>query len=74
MHNLLYRRLLALALTAGLAACSDDSDNNGNGNGNGGEVEPPLVSIETPNADRCEILDANNCMFPWPSSAFTVAD
>ena len=71
MHNPLYRGLLTLTFIAALAACSDDSDNTGNG---GGEVQPPLVSIETPNPDRCEILDPNNCMFPWPSNAFTVAD
>ncbi|KAA1192751.1 hypothetical protein F0M18_08845 [Pseudohalioglobus sediminis] len=52
-------------LVAALSACSDSSDR---------PSSPPLISIETPNAERCEILDAVNCMFPWPSSAFTVAD
>ena len=55
---------VVFALTLG--ACSGDNDNNKNKN------KP--ISIATPNAERCEILDANNCMFPWPSSAFTVAD
>ncbi len=59
--------LLPLTLACALAACSDGSDN-------GGIVTPPPISIATPNADRCEILDSNNCMLPWPSSAFTVAD
>jgi len=59
--------LLPLVLAGVLAACSDGSDNSR-------VVAPPPISIETPNADRCEILDAANCMFPWPSSAFTVAD
>ncbi len=59
------RRILAvLALSLLLPACSDDSDDRG----------PDPISIETPNADRCEILDLLNCMFPFPSSAFTVAD
>ena len=56
---------LPLAIALALGACSDSNNNN--------KKEPP-VSIETPNADRCEILDSGNCMFPWPSSAFTVAD
>lgn len=57
--------LLPLALAV-LASCSDGSGNI--------DLIPSPLSIETPNADRCEILDSNNCMFPWPSSAFTVAD
>lgn len=56
---------LPLAIALALGACSDNNNNN--------KKERP-VSIETPNADRCEILDSSNCMFPWPSSAFTVAD
>jgi hypothetical protein len=52
-----------------VGACSDNDNNN-----KGKETAPEPVSIETPNADRCEILDSANCMFPWPSSAFTVAD
>ncbi len=59
------RSLIALpALAVILAACSDGSDNRG----------PDPIDLATPNADRCEILDAVNCMFPWPSAAFTVAD
>jgi hypothetical protein len=53
-----------LALTLG--ACSDGDSNN--------NKQPDPISIDTPNADRCEILDSTNCMFPWPSSTFTVAD
>ncbi|MAT91196.1 MAG: hypothetical protein CME59_18625 [Halioglobus sp.] len=56
-----------------LAACSDNSDNNREPDP-GPDPGPPPVSIETPNADRCEILDALNCLFPFPSSALTVAD
>lgn len=61
----------ALALVTLLAACSDSSD--------APPVAPeppppPPISIATPNADRCEMLDADNCMFPWPSDVFTVAD
>tara|TARA_R110002110_G_scaffold330339_1_gene541594 strand:- start:10081 stop:12249 length:2169 start_codon:yes stop_codon:yes gene_type:complete len=58
------RTVLALALAAAVTACSDSSDNSA----------PKPISIATPNADRCEILDSTNCMFPWPSSAFTVTD
>lgn len=62
---------LFIALLFTLAACSDTIDSQQAG---GEPIEPPPNSIETPNADRCEILDAENCMFPWPSSVFTVAD
>jgi hypothetical protein len=58
--------LLPLVLACVLAACS-------NGNNSNNSATPP-VSIATTDADRCEILDALNCMFPWPSSVFTVAD
>ena len=51
-----------------LAACSDNNNNN-----NKNDPDPEPISIETPNADRCEILDSSNCMFPWPSNVFTVA-
>ncbi|MEZ5573924.1 MAG: hypothetical protein R3E64_18200 [Halioglobus sp.] len=61
------RTLLPMALALAIAACSDGNDNNN-------DTAPAPVSIDTPNADRCEILDAVNCMFPWPSSVFTVAD
>jgi hypothetical protein len=62
----IFRTFLPLAFTAALYACSNGSDNEGS--------TPAPISIETPNADRCEILDPRDCMTPWPSSAFTVAD
>lgn len=64
-----WKTLVAISMACLAAGCSDSSDRN-----NGGEVSPPPVSIETPNSDRCEILDSDNCLFPWPSSVFTVAD
>ena len=68
MHTHIQRLALPLVLTLALAACSDNNNNDNK------ETVPEPVSIDTPNADRCEILDSTNCMFPWPSSAFTVAD
>ncbi len=62
------RSVLSLSLLAGLTACSDGTDTSP------APPEPPPISIDTPNADRCEMLDADNCMFPWPSDVFTVAD
>ncbi len=62
------RSVLSLSLLAGLTACSDGTDTNP------APPEPPPISIATPNADRCEMLDTDNCMFPWPSDVFTVAD
>lgn len=55
---------LALALLLTITACSDGNDNN----------RPDPISIATPNADRCEILNADNCLLPWPSAVFTVSD
>jgi len=57
------RLLWSCSLALALGACADGNSNN-----------RKTVSIDTPNADRCEILDPANCMFPWPSSAFTVED
>lgn len=65
MRNPSTRLLSALLVSSVLIGCSDSNDNN---------RDPDPISIETPNAERCEILDLLNCMFPWPSSAFTVAD
>ncbi len=62
------RMTSTLFVALALVACSDNDNNNKK------ETAPEPVSIATPNADRCEILDSANCMFPWPSSAFTVAD
>jgi hypothetical protein len=62
------RSVLSLSLLAGLTACSDGTDTSP------APPEPPPISIATPNADRCEMLDTDNCMFPWPSDVFTVAD
>ncbi|MBP6700993.1 MAG: hypothetical protein KA135_07075, partial [Halioglobus sp.] len=57
------RLLLSCIFALTLGACADGGSNN-----------RKTVSIDTANADRCEILDQANCMFPWPSSAFTVED
>ena len=57
------RLLLSCIFALALGACADGGSNN-----------RKTVSIDTANADRCEILDQANCMFPWPSSAFTVED
>ncbi len=69
-----YRALLPAALVSILAACSDGSDSRPGGGGPTEPPEPPPISIETPNADRCEILDADHCMYPFPSNWFTVED
>lgn len=56
--------LAPLASVIALAACSNGSNNLGF----------PPINIDTPNAQRCEILDAQNCLYPFPSSVFTVED
>ncbi len=63
MYAATIRLLLICILALALGSCADGSSNN-----------RKTVSIDTPNAERCEILDPANCMFPWPSSAFTVED
>jgi hypothetical protein len=66
------RCLLTPVITVlAVSACSDGNNNN---HKTPVDPTPEPISIETPNADRCEILDSTNCMFPWPSNAFTVAD
>lgn len=74
-----HKSLFTVILVAALAACSNGNNNNYRSGDDAVVVPPPPpppppISIVTPNADRCEILDAVNCLFPWPSSAFTVAD
>jgi hypothetical protein len=65
-------RTLSLVLSALLlSACSDGSDGPGNP---GVDPGPDPITIVTPNADRCEMLDADNCLLPWPSNVFTVED
>lgn len=77
-HPLNRTSILVLALAGVLAACSNGNNNNPPGDSvvvpPPPPPPPPPISIETPNADRCEMLDADNCLFPWPSSVFTVAD
>jgi len=63
MYATTIRLLLIGILALALGSCADGSSNN-----------RKTVSIDTPNAERCEILDPVDCMFPWPSSAFTVED
>ncbi|MAC35633.1 MAG: hypothetical protein CME38_18820 [Haliea sp.] len=63
--------LAALAILPVLAACSDSSSNRGSPEV---PLPPERISIDTPNPDRCEILDGENCLFPWPSDALTVED
>ena len=61
----------SLALLPLLVACSDSSSNRGSPEV---PLPPERISIATPDADRCEILDTENCLFPWPSDALTVED
>jgi hypothetical protein len=51
-------RLIPLFALAILASCSDSNST-------------PPISIATPDAERCEILDAYNCLLPWPSNSLT---
>ena len=43
----------------------------GCGGGSGG---PAPIDVETPNAERCEILDPDECLLPFPSDALTRPD
>ena len=64
------RSMLLPVVLAALAACSDGNDNNGGSSA----PAPEPISIPTANADRCEMLDQQNCLLPFPSSFYTVAD
>ena len=66
------RAFLLAAVTVALAACSNNDNNNNDDEGGEMEEGPAPIDIATPNAERCEILDLVNCMFPFPSSTFTV--
>jgi hypothetical protein len=52
----------ALAVAAAVAGCGGGSDG------------PPPIDVDTPNADRCEILDPRECLLPFPSDTLTRAD
>ena len=62
----LSKLIIAASVVIFTTACSDDEKEP--------TPPPPPISIETPNSDRCEILDNNHCLFPWPSNALTKAD
>lgn len=40
----------------------------------GGSSSGGHVSVETPNADRCELFDPEHCLLPFPSDALTRQD
>jgi len=42
--------------------------------GDGSSSEPTPIDVDTPNAERCEILDPDECLLPFPSDALTRAD
>jgi hypothetical protein len=44
------------------------------GCGGGGSSGPAPIDVDTPNADRCEILDPPECLLPFPSDALTRED
>ncbi len=64
---------LALLAVLSLAACDDGGDSFADREPPEPPAPPP-ISIETPDGERCEILDSTNCLLPFPSSVFTVAD
>ncbi|MCP4468684.1 MAG: hypothetical protein GY813_18300 [Halieaceae bacterium] len=58
--------MLAVAVLASLAACSDSND------GNAVSVEPDeIISIDDSNAEVCDLLDTAKCLLPFPSNFFT---
>ncbi len=54
-------KVLQLALTAALASACGNS-------------APAPIHLETPNSERCEILDSRECLLPFPSDALTRED
>ena len=67
----LFYALTLLLVTGLLQACSDSNNNLSQ---LAELLGPDPISVATPNAERCEILDSDNCLFPWPSNALTVED
>jgi len=58
--------ILAVAVIASLAACSNSND------GNAVSVEPSeIISIDDSNAEVCDLLDTAKCLLPFPSNFFT---
>ncbi|MFM8411339.1 MAG: hypothetical protein ACKOCT_13800, partial [Alphaproteobacteria bacterium] len=63
--------LRALVLLCGSALATSVA---GCGNSSGGLGVPPVVTIEAPDADRCDPLDTRVCLFPFPNDFYTVED
>ncbi len=61
----LLRLASVLAATLAVAGCGDSS---------GGAYVPPLLTIEAPDAGRCDPLDTRVCLFPFPNDFYTVED
>jgi hypothetical protein len=63
------RRLVTLSVTIAVALILGCG-----GSGGGGSSGPAPIDVDTPNAERCEILDPNECLLPFPSDALTRED
>jgi hypothetical protein len=66
---------IALALTAAVAACTDDPD----GDATDASLAPAVelggtTAVAVADPDRCELFEAGGCLLPWPSNHFTRPD
>jgi hypothetical protein len=59
--------MLVVAMLAGITACRPGwPDRGGRFSG--------TIEVSVPDSDRCEFFDSGDCMLPFPSNRFTVAD
>ncbi len=73
------RLTLLLLLVSGFAGCKSDPATEGTGGGSGGvpEVQASIddeLGAEANTGDRCDPINPDYCMFPWPNDHFTVTD
>ncbi|TJY64722.1 hypothetical protein E4T66_00280 [Sinimarinibacterium sp. CAU 1509] len=74
------RLAMLLVWVVGVAGCRSEAvDGSGGSPGSGGVPEPQVsiddeVGAAANTADRCDPINPEYCMFPWPNDHFTVAD
>lgn len=65
----------SIALVVALGGCGGSGDSGDTvATDNNSAIPPDPNQVDLSAAERCSILDANYCLFPWPSDYYTRAD